>query len=156
MPPVETTTLGWREWVSFPEQGVPWIKAKVDTGARTSSLHAFALEPFRRDGAPWVRFQIYPWQRSTNDAVAVELPVHDRRLVRPSSGEEEQRHVVLMPVTVAGHTVPVEVTLSRRDAMGFRMLLGRQAMRRRFLVDPGRSYLGAKPPKATRRANRAR
>lgn len=155
MPPVATTTLGWREWVSFPEQGVPWIKAKVDTGARTSSLHAFGLEPFDRDDTPWVHFEIHPWQRSTNDAVELELPVHDRRLVKPSSGEEEQRFVVLMPLTVAGLTVPAEVTLSRRDAMGFRMLLGRQAMRRRFLVDPGRSYLGGKPPKAARQANRA-
>lgn len=156
MTPANRSTLGWREWIALPEQGVPWIKTKVDTGARTSSIHAFGLEAFDRNDTPWVRFEIHPWQRSTSDAVTAELPVHDRRLVRPSSGEEEERYVVLMPITVAGLTVPAEITLSQRDAMGFRMLLGRQAMRRRFLVDPGRSYLGGKPPKAARQANRAR
>lgn len=139
----------------MPDHGVEWIKAKVDTGARTSSLHAFGVEAFTRDGAPWVRFEVHPWQRSTGDAVTVEVPVLDQRWVRSSSGERERRHVVSLPVRVAGATTTVEVTLANRDAMGFRMLLGRQAIRQQFLVDPGRSYLGGRPPKATRLANRA-
>lgn len=149
------STLGWREWVSLPEHGVEWMKAKVDTGARTSSLHAFGIEAFTRDGVPWVRFEVHPWQRSTGGVVTVEAPVLDLRWVRSSSGERERRHVVSLPVRVAGQTTTVEVTLANRDAMGFRMLLGRQALRPRFLVDPGRSYLGARPPRATREANRA-
>src|SRR3954464_3251156 len=78
--------VGWREWVGLPGVGVEWLKAKVDTGARTSSLHAFALEELDRDGEPWVRFEVHPWQRSAADAVEVVVPVHDRRVVRSSSG----------------------------------------------------------------------
>ncbi len=141
--------------MSLPDHGVEWMKAKVDTGARTSSLHAFGIEAFTRGGEPWVRFEVHPWQRSTGDSVTIEAAVLDRRWVRPSSGKRERRYVVALPVRVAGRTLPVELTLARRDAMGFRMLLGRQALRRRFTVDPGRSYLGGRPPKATRRANRA-
>lgn len=150
------TLVGWREWVSLPELGVPWIKAKVDTGARTSALHAFDIEEFEKDGAPWVRYSIHPWQRSADDAVAVESPVHDVRSVRSSSGHSEERYVVRMELRLAGHPVTAEVTLSRRDEMGFRMLIGRQALRRGFVVDSGRSYLGGRPPVRTRRRNRGR
>lgn len=148
--------LGWREWVGFPDHGVEWVKAKVDTGARTSSLHAFDLRRFDRDGAPWVGFEIHPWQRSTADSVRVEVPVFDERLVRPSTGEPQLRQVVKMPVRIGDRVRTVELTLTRRDTMGFRMLLGRQALRGRYLVDAGRSYLGGRPPKATRDANFAR
>lgn len=131
-----------------------WLKAKVDTGAQTSSLHAFGLRRFERDGEEWVRFEIHPWQRSRADSVAVELPVHDHRRVRSSSGHAEDRVVVLMDVRILDRTIPAEVTLTRRDAMGFRMLVGRELLRRGFLVDAHKSYLGGKPPKAVRRANR--
>lgn len=146
---------GWREWVSLPEQGVPWIKAKLDTGARSSSLHAFGIEEFTRDGAAWVRFEIHPWQRSSEDSVEVELPIHDRRLVRSSSGHAEERCVVLIPIRLHDKTVTAEVTLSRRDEMGFRLLVGREALRQGFLVDSGDSYLGRRPKRVVRRRNRA-
>ena len=146
--------VGWREWVGLPQLGIDWLKAKVDTGAQTSSLHAFGLREFERDGEPWVRFEVHPWQRSADDAVRVELPVHDRRKVRSSSGHSERRAVVLMDVRLRGRVIPAEVTLTRRDAMGFRMLLGRELLRNGFLVDAGASYLGGKAPRSVRRANR--
>ena len=151
-----TLTVGWREWVGFPDLGVEWLKAKVDTGAQTSSLHAFALHEFTRDGADWVRFEVHPWQRSAGDAVPVELPVHDRRSVRSSSGHAEDRVVVLVGVRLLDTVVPTEVTLTRRDEMGFRMLIGRQLLRRGFLVDASASYLGGRPRRHVRAANRRR
>lgn len=149
--------LGWREWVAFPEHGVDWVKAKVDTGARTSSLHA--LDPRiveGEDGVRLVRFTLEPWQRSEADRVEVEAPLHDERWVRSSSGEREHRPVVLIPVRIAGVTHDIELTLTHRSEMGFRMLLGRQALRGYYQVDPGRSYLGGRPPKQIRRRNRGR
>lgn len=149
-----STVAGWREWVSLPDAGVRWIKAKLDTGARSSALHAFELEEFERDGEAWVRFSVHPWQRSAEEAQVCELPVHDRRVVRSSSGHSQMRYVVLMEVALLGRTVTAEVTLSRRDEMGFRLLVGREALRQGFLVDPGRSYLGGRPRRAVRRKNR--
>ena len=147
---------GWREWVSLPHVGVDWVKAKLDTGARSSAIHAFDIEEYHQDGEPWVRFKVHPWQRSAEDATEARLPVHDRRFVRSSSGHEHERYVVLMDVTLVGRTVTAEMTLSKRDEMGFRMLIGREALRRGFLVDPGRSYLGGRPRRAVRRKNRGR
>lgn len=149
-----TSVAGWREWVSLPDVGVDWIKAKLDTGARSSAIHAFDLEEVERDGHPWVRFGVHPWQRSDEDVVPVELPVHDRRTVRSSSGHAEERYVVLMAVRLLDRTITTEMTLSRRDEMGFRMLLGREALRQGYLVDPGRSYLGGRPKRVVRRKNR--
>lgn len=148
------TVLGWREWVGLPDWQVEHLKAKVDTGARTSSLHAFALHWFDRDSKPWVRFEIHPWQRSTDDARTVEAPVIGTRDIRSSSGEVEHRPVVRAALTIAGVTLPAEVTLTRRDEMGFRMLIGREALRRRFVVDPARSYAGGRPAREVRRRNR--
>ena len=103
-----------------------------------------------------MRFSIHPWQRSAEDARTVELPVHDKRHVRSSSGHAEERYVVLMDVSLMGQVHRAEMTLSRRDEMGFRMLLGRQLLRQGFLVDSGRSYLGGRPKRAVRRMNRGR
>jgi hypothetical protein len=133
-------TLGWREWASLPELGVEAIKAKLDTGARTSALHAFDLERFDRDDTEMVRFQIHPHQRSAEGAVTVECPLVDERWVRNSGGQRELRPVIETTVRIGARAWPIELTLTRRDAMGFRMLLGRQALRKRALVDPGRSY----------------
>lgn len=156
-PPYSSTIVGWREWVTLPGAGVPWIKAKIDTGARTSSLHAFDVEEFRRDdGTEAVRFGVRPWQDSEEDAVVVEFPVHDRRTVRSSSGHSEERIVVLMDVTLHGRTKTVEMTLSNRDEMGFRMLIGREALRDGFLVAAGESFLGGRAPRRVRRQNRGR
>jgi hypothetical protein len=154
--PHSNTIVGWREWVSLPGAGVPWIKAKVDTGARTSSLHAFGLEEARRGDVPVVRFGVHPWQNTDLDAVVVELPIHDRRSVRSSSGHTEERIVVLMEVVLSGHIVSAEVTLTNRDEMGFRMLIGREALRQGFLVDSARSFAGGRAPRDIRRRNRGR
>ncbi|MGV3713471.1 ATP-dependent zinc protease family protein [Pseudolysinimonas sp.] len=150
------TLAGWREWVQLPSIGVPWIKAKLDTGARTSSLHAYKIKVFERDGDEWVRFRVRPWQESAEDETLVECPVHDRRNVRSSSGHVQERIVVLMRITLIGREIDAEVTLSNRDAMGFRMLIGREALRRGFAVASGRSFLGGRAPKDVRRRNRGR
>jgi hypothetical protein len=146
------TIIGWREWVALPEIGVEWIKAKVDTGARTSSLHAFAVV----DLGDTVRFSVRPWQDSAADAMTIELPVHDRRVVRSSSGHAEERIVVVLRVVVLGIETATEVTLTNRDAMGFRMLIGRELLRTGFVVDAAKSFLGGRAPKEIRRANRGR
>lgn len=150
------TLAGWREWVSLPDAGVPWVKAKLDTGARSSAIHAFDLQELERDGERWVRFSVHPWQRCDEDAVLVERPVRDVREVRSSSGHAEQRYVVTMDLTLVGRTVTAELTLARRDEMGFRMLIGREALRQGYAVDPGVSYLGGRPPLRLRRRNRGR
>lgn len=153
----ETTTLptivGWREWVRLDALSVPWIKAKIDTGARTSSLHAFDLVAFEVGGQEWVRFAIHPWQANAEGAVTVELPVHDVRQVRSSSGHAETRYVVLVQVGLGGRAVDAEVTLTDRDEMGFRMLIGREALVQGYLVDPSVSYAGGRPARAVRRLN---
>ncbi|MFV0525474.1 MAG: ATP-dependent zinc protease [Acidimicrobiales bacterium] len=166
--------LGWREWVAFPDYGIAWLKAKIDTGARTSSVHATdvtvdgaapprragdrAARSGRASGADrrWVSFTLHPWQRSEADGVTVTAPLLDERWIRSSNGDEEYRPVVAMMVTVAGVTHEIEMTLTQRPHMGFRMLLGREAMRGRFLVDPGRSYAGGRAPADIRRRNRNR
>ncbi len=154
--PHSNTLAGWREWAQLPDIGVPWIKAKLDTGAQTSSIHAFDVRAFDRDGADWVRFRVRPWQRSDEDEVVVECPVHDRRRVRSSSGHVEERIVVLMQLVLVGHDVTAEVTLSNRDQMGFRMLVGRQALRHGFVVDASHSFLGGRAPRVMRRRNRGK
>jgi len=150
------TLAGWREWVRLPDVDVPWIKAKLDTGARTSALHAYDIEPFERDGAAWVRFRIRPWQESVEDEVVAQLPVHDRRRVRSSSGHVQNRYVVRMRITLLGREVTGEFTLSNRDQMGFRMLVGREVLRQGFAVDARRSFIGGRAPKPVRRRNRGR
>jgi hypothetical protein len=132
------------------------VKAKLDTGARTSALHAFDLTEFEQDGAEWVRFSVHPWQRSAEDAVFVECPVHDRRVVRSSTGHAQERIVILTDLKLVGRKITTEITLTRRDEMGFRLLLGRSALEQGFLVDSSASYVGGKPPVRVRRRNRGR
>ncbi|QNO37512.1 ATP-dependent zinc protease [Protaetiibacter sp. SSC-01] len=148
------TLAGWREWVQLPDVGVPWIKAKLDTGAQTSSIHAYDVEAFDRDGEAWVRFGIRPWQKSDADEVIVERHVVDVRRVRSSSGHVDERFVVSLPLVLVGRRVEAEVTLSNRDSMGFRMLIGREALSRGFVVDSSRSFLGDRAPRPMRRRNR--
>jgi hypothetical protein len=144
---------GWREWGGLPQLGIPWIKVKLDTGARSSALHAFDLEELPGDR---VRFSVHPWQESDRDATTVECDVHDRRVVRSSSGHTQERIVVRTAIALAGRLVMAETTLSNRDQMGFRMLVGREALRQGFLVDPAGSFLAGRAPKAVRRRNRGR
>jgi hypothetical protein len=132
------------------------LKAKIDTGAQTSALHTTQVEEFERDGEDWVRFTVHPWQDSELDEVVVERPVHDRRTVRSSSGHSQDRLVVLMEVTLCGRTIPTEVTLTSRNEMVFRMLIGREALRQGYIVDSAASYLGGRPDRSVRRRNRGR
>lgn len=137
--------IGWREWVALPALGIASIKVKVDSGARSSSLHAFDLKTFEKDGVEYVRFKVHPLQRSREKIVVVEAVVLEYRSVKSSSGVAKMRPVIITLVELLGEKWPVELTLASRDNMGFRMLLGREAFRGKFLVDAGRSYYGGKP-----------
>ncbi|MBI4615221.1 MAG: ATP-dependent zinc protease [Planctomycetes bacterium] len=147
--------IGWREWVSLPDLGIEAVKAKVDTGARTSSLHAFEVETYLRfDGKEIVRFKVHPFQKDTAESVEAEAELVGARLVRSSSGREEIRPLIATTIELLGRRWPIELTLASRDSMGFRMLLARQAVRGEFLVDPGRSFLAGKPPSVRARRRR--
>jgi len=134
--------LGWREWVDLPDLGLGRIKAKVDTGARTSCLHAFELESFEKDGELWVRFKVHPVQGDESQVVDGEAPVGDQRPVTDSGGNTEQRYVIVSRLRLGTWEGPVEMTLTSRDTMLFRMLIGRTTMKAGgFVVNPSLSYL---------------
>ncbi len=141
----EKKPLGWREWIGFPGLNIEKIKAKIDTGARTSALHAFMVEPFSRDGQSWVRFAIHPIQGDTDTVVECEAPVRDQRIVRDSGGHDELRYVIEAKIAIGDEQIRAEVTLTDRDTMVFRVLLGRTALRKKYVVHPGKSYLQGKP-----------
>lgn len=148
--------IGWQEWMSLPALDVDWIKAKIDTGARTSAMHAYDLKTFiGKDGRERVRFVIHPLQRDNSLSIQAESVVHQWRSVRSSNGKTELRPVILTPITFMGLTWMIELTLTNRDEMGFRMLLGRQAMRGKFAVDSGSSYLGGRGPMPKKKKKKA-
>ncbi|QGY41991.1 ATP-dependent zinc protease [Pseudodesulfovibrio cashew] len=137
-------TIGWREWISLPDFFVPAIKAKIDTGAATSAIHAFDVTTFTRDGQRFVRFCIHPLQGRDDISIPCEAPLLDKRKVKNSGGRSQERYVVGTTLEVAGRRWPIELTLTSRDEMKFRMLLGRSAMRGRLVVDPHLSYQAGK------------
>lgn len=140
----QLVVIGWREQLCLPELGISQIKAKIDTGARSSALHAFDVETFKVDEKMMVRFKVHPYQRDTQRTVMAQAPLLEQRQVRSSSGQAQLRPVIKTMVELNGERWPIELTLTNRDVMGFRMLLGRQAVRRRFLVDAGQSFLQSK------------
>jgi len=133
--------IGWREWLALPELGIQAIKAKVDTGARTSALHTFGLEPFEIDGTLKVKFGVLPLQGRKDIAIHCEADVVDHRRVTSSAGQSEMRYVILTTVAIGEYRWPIELTLTSRRSMRFRMLLGRAAISGLQLVDPAKSYL---------------
>ncbi len=135
------TTIGWREIIALPELNIPKIKAKIDTGARTSALHAFQIKEFYQDGKPMVSFQIHPYQKNSRDTINASAELLGYKEVKNSGGHVQNRPVIRTRVEVNGNSWKIELTLTNRDLMGFRMLLGRQALRGHFVVDPGRSFL---------------
>ncbi|MDH3538772.1 MAG: RimK/LysX family protein [Acidimicrobiia bacterium] len=135
--------VGWREWVMLPDLCPVPMKAKIDTGARTSTLHAFGMVLHTDGREPRVEFEIHPAQKSRAQAVQVSYPIRGFKQVRSSTGHSEKRPVIRTPLRLGEYEFDIEVTLTARDEMGFRMLLGRAAVRRRFWIDPGRSFLHA-------------
>ncbi len=133
--------LGSEEWFSFPDLKIPTIKARVDSGAKTSALHAINISPFLKDGNNWVKFDINPIQKNLKTIIHCEAPLVDKRIVKSSSGFREQRYVIQTTLGIGNSSWPIEMTLTNRDSMGFRMLLGREAMSGRILVDPEQNYL---------------
>lgn len=133
--------VGWREWVALPDLGIERIKAKVDTGAATSAIHAVHIRRFQENGQPRVRFDVHPEPRATDITIHCEADIIDERLVTSSNGHREKRMVIRTRLQVAEQAWPVEMTLTNRDTMGFRMLLGRSAMHDHLLVDPSASFM---------------
>jgi hypothetical protein len=140
----ELVTVGWREWVSLPELGLSMVKAKIDTGARTSSLHAFEVRDFEEDGVHRVEFKMHPLQLDNSTVVVCVADIIDERVVSDSGGHREKRFVIATPVHIGEHTWDIEINLTSRDDMRFRMLVGRTALGGRAIVDPARSYLVGK------------
>lgn len=144
-PETELSRLGWREWTALPDLNIPLIKAKVDTGARSSALHAFMVDPYKRGGSHWIMFAIHPYQNRTDIIVECHAPVHDKRVVSDSGGHRNRRYVIKTLLVVGQKIMEAELTLTNRDTMKFRMLLGRTAMRGHYVVDPQKSYIQGKP-----------
>jgi hypothetical protein len=141
----EKIVVGWREFLSLPDLGIDTIKAKVDTGAKTSCLHAFQLEPFDKNGEAWIRFWIHPKQKDVEEVITCEAKIIDERVVRDSGGHEEKRFVIQSTIELDKQRWSVELTLTNRENMAFRMLLGRTAMTNRIIVDPTQSFLVSMP-----------
>ena len=141
--------IGWREWVELPELGLGKIKAKIDTGARSSSIHAYDIEEFTRDNETWVRFTIHPDQHSDERIVGCEAKVKDYRSITDSGGHKSMRYIVETTFRIGDESFLAELSLFNRSSMLFRMLIGRTALKGRYVVDPARSYCLSKPPEVT-------
>jgi hypothetical protein len=141
--------MGWREWAALPQIGVQQIKAKLDTGARSSALHAFNLRPIEKHGKMFVQFDVHPLQHNDEIHKTCAAEVIDYRWITNSGGGREKRFVIVTTLQMGEDTWPIEVTLTDRDQMGFRMLIGRTAMHKRLVVDPAASYLSGEPRRGT-------
>jgi hypothetical protein len=135
--------VGWREWAVLPDLAISRIKAKIDTGARTSSLHAYDVAVMRRQGREYVRFKVHPLQRNQRKIVTCEAPLVEWRQVTDSGGKRTLRPVIETRIMLGAREVVAEVTLIARDELGFRMLIGRQALKRGWIVDPARSFMAS-------------
>ena len=142
---MDKIVLGWREWGTLSELGIEAIKMKVDTGARTSALHTFELETFEEKGVAFVRFSIHPFQHDTSTVKTCVAPLLDERNVTDSGGHRELRPVIATTLVLGRLEKTIEITLTNRESMKFRMLLGRTAMSDDCVVEPARSYLLGKP-----------
>ncbi len=140
----ELITVGWIELISLPQLKIPAMKVKIDTGARTSALHVTDLERFVKQGEEFARFQVHPMRRHQQHTVVCEAPIIGDKNVKNSGGQVQVRPVVVTDLTVGGQTWSIQVTLTNRKDMRFKMLLGREAMRQKILVDPGVKYLHGK------------
>ena len=140
----ELKVIGWREWAKLPDLGVDKIKVKVDSGARTSSLHAYDISTYKRGDSEFVKFIIHPSQKSNVKTIIARAKIHEYRKIKSSNGAIEKRPVIITPISFMGEQWDIEVTLTNRDEMGFRMLLGRESIRNRFLIDTGKSFLSEK------------
>ena len=148
--------LGWREWIALPELQIKRIKVKVDSGARTSALHASDIQYFKHGGQLWARFVIHPWQRSNRLEIHAAARVIEQRTIRSSGGHVTHRPMIRTTIVIGHEAWPIEVTLVNRDIMGFRMLLGREAIRGRYLIDAGRSFLTRESKRRRRKKAPAR
>lgn len=137
--------LGWREWVALPEYGITQIKAKIDTGARSSALHVETIEPYFKGEEHWLMFTVAPEQHHSDFLVECHAPIKDRRVVSDSGGHKQRRYVIETQLLFGVQLVQAEITLTNRDSMRFRMLLGRTAMHKYFIIEPNSSYLQGKP-----------
>lgn len=143
------TIIGKQEWCALPELGLPAIKARIDSGAKTSSLHAFNIQPFEEGGKKYVRFEIHPIQKNRKTMKHCVGLLVDKRNVKSSSGDKQARYVIKTPIRLGKDTWDIEVTLTNRDSMGYRMLIGREAMKKRILIDPDKSFCLGKIDEAT-------
>ncbi len=133
--------VGWREWVTFPDLGDATIKAKIDTGAKTSALHAWNIKPFIKNDEEWIAFDIHPIQKKNSISMRCEARTAVAKLVKSSNGMVEKRYAIKTTVTVGPYSYPIDLTLTNRDDMGFRLLIGRSALKNRFLVDCTHSFI---------------
>ncbi|HIK36466.1 MAG: RimK/LysX family protein [Geminocystis sp.] len=138
--------IGWREYVCLPQLGIEKIKAKIDTGARTSALHAYHIHTYQEGEQQMVEFKVHPLQRQTHVTISCTAPLLGYRKVTNSGGHATIRPVILTSIRLGEYQWQIELTLTNRDVMGFRMLLGREAIRRKFLVDAGHSFIYGRHP----------
>lgn len=141
--------IGWREWAAFPDLGVPRINAKIDTGAKTSAVHAFRIKEIQKDGVPHVEFYLHPKRRRKRPEIYCCEPIASRRVIRSSNGQAEERYVIQTRFQLGPRTWKIDLTLTNRDAMDFRLLVGRDALRRRVIINPGATYLLGERPVST-------